>query len=67
MNTQELEICTAPKGKLRVAHIDPRDHWPTIEADVDGSAEAEKVLGKILPAQQEVMSVFNDKGERVAV
>ncbi len=67
MNTQELEICTAPKGKLRVVRIDPRDHWPTKEADVDNIGEVEKMFGDMLVCQQEVMAVFDDQGARVSV
>ena len=67
MNQQEQEICTAPKGKLRVVHIDPRDHWPTEEADVDDLDGAKKVLSTMLPCQQETVAVFNDQGKRVTV
>ncbi len=65
MNTQEQAICTAPAGKLRIVHIDPRDHWPTKEADVDSTDEAKNLLGGMLVCQQEVMAVFDDKGKRV--
>ena len=62
---QEQEICTAPKGKLRVVHIDPCDHWPTVTKDLSTVGEVKSFFGNMLHVEQEVMAVFNDKGDRI--
>ena len=63
MNLQET--CTAPPGKTRVVHFDPRDHHPSAEGDFDTLAEALKFLGDRHPASSICMSLFNDKGENI--
>lgn len=67
MNDQEREICTAPAGKLRVVHIDPRDHWPTKKADLSTIDEVKAFFSKMLGCEQEVMAVFNHHGARVMI
>ncbi len=67
MNDQERAICTAPQGKLRIVHVDPRDHWPSKEADADDTNAAKTLLDGMCHFERVVMAVFNDKGERVTV
>ena len=67
MNEWDKKICTASPGELRMVHIDPRDSCPTAWSDYRNAAEVRAALGKMMAAQREVMSVFNDKGERVSV
>ncbi len=67
MNTQEQAICTAPPGQLRIVHVDPRDHWPTLEKDVKDANAARDFLDTMDDFSREVMAVFDDKGERITV
>ena len=67
MNDQERVICTAPAGKLRVVHIDPRDHCPTKKADFSTVDEVKAFFGTMLSCEQEVTAVFNHHGARVVI
>ena len=67
MNIQEQIVCTAPRGKLRVVHIDPRDHWPTVKVDLPTVDEVKSFFAKSLRCEQEVMAVFNEHGARVMI
>lgn len=57
--------CTAPPGKMRLVHIDPRDHEPTPFGDYSTTEEIRAALGKMILAQREVMAVYDDQGKQV--
>lgn len=67
MHTQHQTICTAPPGQLRIAYVDPRDHWPTKEKDVWSKGEAASFLAQLDGSSREVMVVFDDKGKPVTL
>ena len=56
----------APPGKLRLMHIDPRDHEAVHRGDYDSADDVRAILDGMLYAQREVMAVYNDKDEYVA-
>ena len=56
---------TAPKGKFRLVHIDPRDHEVTVRGDFDDVAKVKTVLGGMIYAEREVMAVYDDRGQCV--
>ena len=62
----ERDIVTAPPGMLQVVQVDPTDFGVRREGPPQPSLEAvQEFLGHKIPAEQEVLWVFNDKGERV--
>lgn len=64
---REQEICTAPQGKLRIVHVDARDHTPSWHGDYGSMSKVKEVLGNMLHAQALEMKVYNDQGKEVAV
>ena len=63
----EQEICTAPQGKLRLVHVDARDHTPTRYGDYASEAAVKETLRGMLHGQALEMRVYNDQGKEVRI
>ena len=67
MQQEARDICTAPAGKYRIVQVDPRDHWPTPEKDLNTLDDVRRALGNLITPHREVMQVYDDKGKRVTL
>ena len=58
------ELCKAPRGMLRVVHIEPRDpDCPVPQGDFETTQDVLAFLKGKVGAEQDVLFVFNDHGE----
>ncbi|HEX5774643.1 MAG TPA: hypothetical protein VFY28_01635 [Candidatus Paceibacterota bacterium] len=64
---RQQEIRTAPAGKLRLVHVDARDHTPSRHGDYGSLDAVKKALGSMLFAQVLEMKVYDDRGKEVAI
>src|SRR4051812_20270224 len=64
---REREIRTAPQGKLRIVHVDARDHTPPRHGDYADAAAVQKAFSGMLVSQYREMEVYNDQGKEVEI
>lgn len=64
-NVNPADVCKAPVGMVRVVQVDPRDKWPTVEADCPDRETAAAILGQMMFCQRETMEVYDDRGSPV--
>ncbi|HEY4522582.1 MAG TPA: hypothetical protein VJH91_03045 [Candidatus Paceibacterota bacterium] len=61
------EICIAPKGHLRLIHVDARDHWHSLQGDFKSPQELTSSLSAKLHSERLELRAFNDCGEEIAI